>query len=104
MAGRNDAAIAAALEAMAQVLENQQNGGESAASRSLSTFQRENPPVFKGTYDPDGALTWLKETEMIFRVMDCTSEPKVRYGTHMLAVEADDWWLETRRRLEANGE
>src|SRR4051812_46951737 len=22
----------------------------------------------------------------------------------MLAVEADDWWLETRRRLEANGE
>src|SRR3954465_7923518 len=104
MAGRNDAAIAAALEAMAQVLENQQHGGESDASRSLATFQRENPPVFKGTYDPDGALTWLKEIERIFRVMDCTPEQKVRYGTHMLAVEADDWWLETRRILEGSGE
>ncbi|XP_058764838.1 uncharacterized protein LOC131638302 [Vicia villosa] len=104
MAGRNDAAIAAALEAMAQALEHQPNVGENAASRNLATFQRENPPVFKGTYDPDGALTWLKEIERIFRVMDCTPDQKVQFGTHMLAVEADDWWLETRRRLEANGE
>ncbi|XP_058753822.1 uncharacterized protein LOC131627000 [Vicia villosa] len=34
--------------------------------------------------------------------MDCTPAQKVRYGTHMLAKEADDWWLETRRRLEAH--
>src|SRR3954471_5345283 len=104
MAGRNDAAIAAALEAMAQVLESHQHGGESDASRSLATFQRENPPVFKGTYDPDGAMTWLKEIERIFRVMDFTPGQKVRYGTHMLAVEANDWWLETRQRLEVTGE
>src|SRR4051794_38993195 len=101
MVGRNDVAIAAALEEMAQALENQPNGGENAASRSLGTFQRENPPVFKGTYDPNGALIWLKEIERIFWVMDCTPEQKVRYGTHMLAVEADDWWLETSRSLEA---
>ncbi|XP_058727874.1 uncharacterized protein LOC131599593 [Vicia villosa] len=104
MAGRNDAAIAAALEAMAQAMQNQPNADENAGSRSLATFQRENPPVFKGTHDPDGALDWLKEIERIFRVMDCTSAQKVRYGTHMLAKEADDWWLETRRRLEAHGE
>src|SRR3954463_5199529 len=104
MAGRNDAAIAGALEAMAQAIQNQPNADESAGSRSLATFQRENPPVFKGTYDPDGALDWLKEIERIFRVMDCTPTQKVRYGTHMLAKEADDWWLETRRRLEAHGE
>ncbi|XP_058745974.1 uncharacterized protein LOC131618832 [Vicia villosa] len=36
--------------------------------------------------------------------MDCTQAQKVRYGTHMLAVEADDWWLETRQRLEVVGE
>ncbi|XP_050902224.1 uncharacterized protein LOC127112107, partial [Lathyrus oleraceus] len=53
--------------------------------------QRENPPVFKGKHDPDAALGWLKEIERIFRVMDCTPAQKVRYGTHMLAVEADDW-------------
>ncbi|XP_058749145.1 uncharacterized protein LOC131622114 [Vicia villosa] len=104
MAGRNDAAIAAALEAVAQALEHLSNVGENAASRNLATFQRENPPVFKGTHDPDGALTWLKEIERIFRVMDCTPDQKVRYGTHILAVKAEDWWLETRQRLEANGE
>ncbi|XP_058742089.1 uncharacterized protein LOC131614534 [Vicia villosa] len=96
MAGRNDAVIAAALEAMAQPLEHQPNVGENAASRNLSTFQRENPPVFKGTHDPNGVLTWLKEIERIFRVIDCSPDQKVRYRTHMLAVEADDWWLETQ--------
>ncbi|XP_057426245.1 uncharacterized protein LOC130719650 [Lotus japonicus] len=104
MAGRNDAAIAAALQAMAQAMQNQPNADENAGSRSLATFQRENPPVFKGKHDPDGALEWLKEIERIFRVMDCTPAQKVRYVTHMLAVEADDWWLEMRDKLEAAGE
>ncbi|XP_058733518.1 uncharacterized protein LOC131605143 [Vicia villosa] len=78
MAGRNDVAIAAALEAMAQALKHHPNVGEKAASRNLDTFQRENPPIFKGTHDPDGALTWLKEIDKIFRVMDCTLDQKVR--------------------------
>ncbi|XP_058725494.1 uncharacterized protein LOC131596768 [Vicia villosa] len=89
---------------MAQTLEHQPNVGENVVSRNLDTFQRENPPVFKGTHDPDGTLTWLKKIERIFRVMDCTLDQKVRYGTHMLAVKTGDWWLETRQRLEANGE
>ncbi|XP_058775081.1 uncharacterized protein LOC131649334 [Vicia villosa] len=89
---------------MAQAMQNQPNADENAGSRSLAAFQRENPPVFKGTYDPDGALEWLKEIRRIFHVMDFTPAQKVRYGTHMLAKEADDWWLETRRRLEAHGE
>src|SRR3954465_238770 len=97
MVERNDAA---ALQAMAEAMHT----GENARSRSLATFQRENPPVFKGTHDPEGALTWMKEIERIFRVMDCTQEQKVRYGTHQLAEEADDWWLETLARLEATGE
>ncbi|XP_058726103.1 uncharacterized protein LOC131597419 [Vicia villosa] len=104
MVGRNDAAIAAAFEAMAQALEQQPNAGENAGSRSLATFQRENPPVFKGKHDPDGALEWLKEIERIFRVMVYTQAHKVRYGTHMLAIEADDRWLATLQRLEATGE
>ena len=36
--------------------------------------------------------------------MDCTPAQKVRYGTHMLAEEADDWWLEARQRLETANE
>ncbi|XP_058753209.1 uncharacterized protein LOC131626411 [Vicia villosa] len=93
MAGRNDAVIAAALEAMAQALEHQPNAGENAGSRSLANFQRENPPVFKGKHDPDGALEWLKEIERIFRVMDCTQAQKVRYDIKkwfvLIAVKKD---------------
>ena len=84
MAGRNDVALAAALEAMAHAMENQLNADGNVGSRSLATFQRENPHMFKGKYDPDEALDWLKEIERIFRVMDCTPTQKVCYGTHML--------------------
>ena len=72
MIGRNDAALATALEAMAHAMENHPNPEENAGSRSLATFQRENPPTFKGKYDPDRALDWLKDIERIFCVMDCT--------------------------------
>ena len=37
-------------------------------------------------------------------MMDCTPVHKVWYDTHMLAVEADDWWLEMRARLEVADE
>jgi len=33
--------------------------------------------------------TWLKEVKRIFRVMQCSEVQKVRFGTHMLAEEAD---------------
>ena len=71
MAGRNDAAIAAALQAVAQAVGQQPNAGAGANDgvRMLETFLRNRPPTFKGRYDPDGAQTWLKEVERIFRVM-----------------------------------
>ena len=71
MAGRNDAAIAAALEAVAQAVGHQPNvnAGANAEVRMLETFLRNHPPTFKGRYDPDGAQTWLKEIERVFRVM-----------------------------------
>ncbi|XP_058784313.1 uncharacterized protein LOC131659091 [Vicia villosa] len=74
MAGRNDVAIAPALEAV----QNQPNTSVNDESHSLSMFQRENLPTFK--------------------------VHKVQYGTHMLAGEADDWWLDTCQRLEVVGE
>src|ERR1051325_8144756 len=104
MDGRSNASSTAALQAMAQAMQNQPNADENVGSRSLATFQRENSTVFKGRHDPDGALDWLKEIERIFRVMDFTPAQKVCYGSHMLAFEADDWWLETRARLEVADE
>lgn len=32
------------------------------------------------------------------------SATQIRYGTHMLTGEADDWWIGTRQRLEVVGE
>jgi len=91
MAGRNDAAIAAALEAVAQAVGQQSNAGVgNDGVRLLETFLRNHPPTFKGRYDPDGAQKWLKEIERIFRVMQCSEVQKVRFGTHMLAEEAYD--------------
>jgi len=68
MAGRNDAAIAAALEPVAQVVGQQPNAnvGANVEVRMLETFLRNHPPTFKGRYDTDGAQTWLKVVERIF--------------------------------------
>jgi len=66
MAGRNDAAIAAALQVMAQDVGQQPNTGGNDGVRMLETFMRNHPPTFKGRYDPDGTQTWLKEVERIF--------------------------------------
>jgi hypothetical protein len=106
MGGRNDAAVAAALEAVAQAIGQQQNAGAgvNADVRMLEAFLRNHPPTFKGRYDPDGAQTWLKEIERFFRVMQCTDDQKVRFGTHMLAEEADDWWVSTQTTLEQEDE
>ena len=39
----------------------------------------------------------------MFRVMQCTEVQKVRFGTHMLAEEADDWWVSLLPILEQDG-
>lgn len=74
--GRDDAVIAQALATMAQVLAqanentaaNRRNEGE-AEGRRLDRFLRNNPPTFKGRFDPEGAQTWVQGMERIFRAM-----------------------------------
>ncbi|KAI5390002.1 hypothetical protein KIW84_075355 [Lathyrus oleraceus] len=69
--GRDDAAIAEALGMLAGVLGGNPNVMGMGAARQLSEFQKNNPPMFKGAYDPDGAQKCLKEIERIFRVTEC---------------------------------
>ncbi|XP_050907359.1 uncharacterized protein LOC127120836 [Lathyrus oleraceus] len=102
MAGENDRAIAEALAAMAQAMQAQQNPPVDEF-KNLGRFLKNNPPTFKGRYDPDGAQIWLKEIEKIFRVMTCTEAQKVQFGTHMLSEEAENWWDNTRQRIEVPG-
>jgi len=79
------------------------NAGANVEVRMLETFLRNHPPTFKGRYDPDGAQTWLKEIKRVFRVMQCTEVQKLRFGMHMLAEEADDWWIGLLPILEQDG-
>ena len=103
MAGRIDAAFAAALQAVAQVVQNLPNAGADVEFRNLDKFQKNHPPSFRGTYDPDGAQVWLKKIEKIFCVMNCSIEKKVQFGTHMLEEEAEDWWGNTSQRFDEDG-
>jgi len=65
MAGRNNRAIADALQALAQAIGNP-NWGEAGGAveyQGLDHFQRNNPPSFNGGYNPDGAQNWIREIE-----------------------------------------
>lgn len=66
-------------------MQNQNNAGGDGEFRYLEKFQRNNPPIINGKYDPDAVQEWLKAIEKIFRVMNCSEEQKVHFGTHMLA-------------------
>ena len=57
MDGRNDCAIANALQALAQVIGNPNRGeaGGAVEYQGLDRFQRNNPPSFNGGYNLDGA-------------------------------------------------
>lgn len=97
MDGRNNAA----LQAVAQAVQNQPNAGGNDRFRHLGKFQSNNPPTFKGRYDLDGAQTWLRKIERIFKVMDYSEVQKVQFDSHMLQEEADDLWINTRQVLGA---
>ncbi|XP_050920273.1 uncharacterized protein LOC127137909 [Lathyrus oleraceus] len=92
------------MEVVAQAVQNQPNDGGNDEFRHLRKLHRNNSPTFKGRCDPDGLQTWLGEIERIFKVMDCSEAQKVQFGTHMLAEETDDWWINTRQVLDVAAE
>lgn len=99
MDGRNEGDISSVLRVVAQVVQNNHNGGNDEF-RNLGKLKRNNPSTFKGRYHLYGAQAWLKDIEKIFRGMVCTEEENVQFGTPMLAKETDDWWDNTRQKLK----
>ncbi|MCI79629.1 putative Ty3/Gypsy retrotransposon polyprotein, partial [Trifolium medium] len=55
----------------------------------LKHFTKHKPPTFTGGYNPEGAVTWLEEVEIIFEAMRCTEEDKTALGSYMLREEAN---------------
>ncbi|XP_058725522.1 uncharacterized protein LOC131596800 [Vicia villosa] len=76
--GRNDDAIAETLGMIVGVLRGNANGAGIGANRQLAEFQRNYPPLFKDTHNPNGVQKWLKEIERIFQVIDCAENVNVR--------------------------
>ena len=103
MARRNDAVMAAALQAVAQAVQNLPNADADVESRNLDKFQKNKPPVFLGTHNPDGAKVWLKKIEKIFCLMACSEEQKVVLSAHKLEEVAEDWWDNTSQRFAEDG-
>ena len=103
MARRNDDVMVVALQAVAQAVRNLPNADGNVESRNLDKFQKNKPPSFMGTHNPDGAKVWLKKIEKIFRLMACSEEQKVVLSTHMLEEEAEDWWDNTSQRFAEDG-
>jgi hypothetical protein len=57
-----------------------QNHGEAEEWR-LNRFLRNNPPTFKGRFDPEGAQTWTHGMERILRAMVTSDDHKFRLAT-----------------------
>ena len=71
--------------------------------RGFESFRRNDPPAFRGGYNPEGAREWISELEKIFETMECPEDKKVTYATFMLKEEAHHWWTNNRRLVEVAG-
>ncbi|KAI5415140.1 hypothetical protein KIW84_040555, partial [Lathyrus oleraceus] len=76
--GSNDCVIVDALETTTLVMDhvNQDLQGDHNEGVDelcgLGNFQKNNLPMFKGRYDPEGVQTWIQELRKNYRVITCT--------------------------------
>ncbi|MCI59394.1 hypothetical protein A2U01_0080649, partial [Trifolium medium] len=54
-------------------------------------------------YNPEGAIKWIEELEIIFEAMGCTEENKAILGTYVLREEANVWWKNVKLRIGVEG-
>ena len=67
---------------------------------TFKAFQSVQPPEFKGTPDPVGAQSGLKEIEKAFALAQIPENKKTDYASYFLKNEANYWW-ESIKALEA---
>ena len=64
----------------------QQQAPHAATFKSLQSVQ---PPEFKGTQDPVGAQTWIRESEKAFALARVSDDKKTEYVSYYLKNEAN---------------
>ncbi|GAU49534.1 hypothetical protein TSUD_243790 [Trifolium subterraneum] len=85
-AARTNAQIAETLAAIANVLARGDNLARDGEKR-LESFLKHKPSFFTGGFNPDGAVKWVEEVEIIFDAMECAEENKLTLGTYVLREE-----------------
>ncbi|MCI82907.1 hypothetical protein A2U01_0104181, partial [Trifolium medium] len=65
MAARTNAQIAEALATLTGIVVRDHQPGREDEAR-LERFMKHKPPTFIGGYNPEGAVKWLEEVEIIF--------------------------------------
>ncbi|GAU51584.1 hypothetical protein TSUD_414280 [Trifolium subterraneum] len=95
---RANAQIAESLATLTHLLARGDDPARDGEKR-LDRVLKHKPSFFVGGFNPDGAVKWVEEVEIIFDAMECANENKLALGTYMLREEANQWWKNTKLRL-----
>ncbi|GAU10512.1 hypothetical protein TSUD_423570, partial [Trifolium subterraneum] len=96
---RANAQIAESLATFTHLLARGDDPARDGEKR-LDRFLKHKPSFFVGGFNPDGAVKWVEEVEIIFDAMECANENKLALGTYMLREEANQWWKNAKLRIE----
>ncbi|GAU48856.1 hypothetical protein TSUD_288630 [Trifolium subterraneum] len=99
---RANAQIAESLATLTHLLARGDDPAREGEKR-LDRFLKHKPSFFVGGFNPDGAVKWVEEVEIIFDVMECANENKLALGTYMLREEANQWWKNAKLRIGDGG-
>ncbi|MCI80385.1 hypothetical protein A2U01_0101656, partial [Trifolium medium] len=72
-----------ALAALTTLVARDNDPGRESEKR-LERFMSHKPTLFTGGYNPEGAIKWLDEVEIIFEATGCTEENKNVLRTYVL--------------------
>ncbi|GAU51985.1 hypothetical protein TSUD_417850, partial [Trifolium subterraneum] len=101
-AARANAQIAESLATLTHLLARGDDPARDGEKR-LDRFLKHKPSFFVGGFNPDGAVKWVEEVEIIFEAMECANENKLALGTYMLREEANQWWKNAKLRIGNGG-
>ncbi|GAU51862.1 hypothetical protein TSUD_416460, partial [Trifolium subterraneum] len=101
-AARANAQIAESLATLTHLLARGDDPARDGEKR-LGRFLKHKPSFFVGGFNPDGAVKWVEEVEIIFDAMECANENNLALGTYMLREEANQWWKNAKLRIGDRG-
>jgi len=71
---------------------------------TMEDFMRHRPTKFTGRTTLDEVDAWLRECEKICRALGCTDAQKLTFGTFLLVVDAEYWWVGMQQLMQTREE